>query len=178
MKKSSIIAAALMIVCLLASHASAVTTDAAEQWIKEHAPKIAKDIDIVRSIDPGIAMEILEEAAVEIPEGEELRLADPKLFAFFLGTEELEVRSIRLAVQLAVETDAKKKSTMQAEIKSLVEKVFQQRLEQHQIIVDEIERELNELKRMGKVRKANHKKIVEQRYNYLIDPDSEALEWW
>lgn len=188
MKKTHVLATALLMICLLASPASAAPVfyeqqepldpETALQWLEEYAPKIADDLEIIQRIDPDIYMEVLEEATMEIPEGEELRQADPELFELFIVADEKEVRSIRLAVQLAVEKDASKKARMKKEIRSLVEEVFDLRLEQHQIIVQEIERELAQLKKDGKVRKQNRGKVIDKRYEELIDPDSRALEWW
>lgn len=156
----------------------ALEPDVALEWLDKYSPKIASDLTIIQSMAPDIYLEVLERVTMEVPEGEELRQVDPELFKFFMGTEELEVRSIRLGVQLAFEKDASKQEEMKAEIKSLVTQVFDQRLEQHQFVVAEIERELEELKRMGKVRKNNQDKVIRERYEYLINPDSEALEWW
>ena len=180
---------AILLVCgFMVNRANAVSnsntsfqsmdSDAVLQWLEKYSPSIASDLAIIQPIAPDVYMEVVEDAAMEIPEGEELRQTDPELFAYFMVTDELEVRSIRLAVQLAVEKDAAKQKAMKDEIKSLVQQIFEQRLEQHQLIVDEIERELKALKKMGKVRKENQEKVIRQRYEYLTNPDSEALEWW
>lgn len=184
MKKVTMILTLFLVCGLLVSRVSAgfsdqeLTNDEAYAWLKDYLPEAAADLDIIRGISPNLYMEIMEEVVVEIPDGEELRQTDPKLFEFFSGTEVLEIRSLRLSIQLVGETDKEKREAMKAEIRSLVEQVFNQRLEQHKILVKEIERELAELKRAEKVRAENRNKVIEQRYKYLIDPDSEALEWW
>lgn len=188
MKKVTIILALLLLSGALVSRANAIFNFSSQAdnlsaeeimgWLGEHSPEITSDLNIIKEIAPEIYFEVLEDAAMEIPEGEALRLSDPDLFKAFLRTDELEIRSIRLAVQLAVEKDAKKQETLRSEIKSLVTTVFNQRLEQHQLVVSEIERELEELKKMGTIRKQNKQKVIDARYHYLIDPNSEALEWW
>lgn len=188
MKKAPCLVATLLVLVLFGSNAQASTLayptveEASMEetlvWLETHSPKIMADLALIREVDTNIYLEVVDEAAMEIVEAEELRTTEPEMFKFVMETEELEVRSIRLAVQLSVEKDAGKQTRMRKEIRSLVEQVFEQRMKQHEIIVQEVERELAELKKAGEVRRRNSDKVIERRYEYLIDPHSEALEWW
>ena len=130
MKKVSIILVILFVGGLMVTQANTASRFSAQaegmsaagilEWLEEYSPGIAADFAIIKRIAPKVYMDVMEEAATEVPEGEELRQTDPELFQLFIKTDELEVRSIRLAVQLTVETDEEKKQVMKSEIKSLV----------------------------------------------------------
>lgn len=188
MKKISIILVILFVGGLMVSQANAASRFSAQaqgmsvadilDWLEKYSPSITADFVIIKSIAPEVYMEVMEEAATEIQESEDLRQTHPEQFQFFLETDEFEVRSIRLAVQLVVEADEEKKQAMKSEIKSLVEQLFDQRLQQHKMVVNEIEQEVKELKRIEKVHEKNKERIIKHRYEYLTNPDSEALKWW
>ncbi len=148
-------------------------------WLEEFAPEaMLADIEKIREIDPQAYEDLLFQGAEEIPFIEDIRVADPESFQRIVQTVEIEIRSELLALQYQHTNSKKDKAKLKTEIEELTQKVFDSRMEEHNMMVQEIEAELKDLKKMGEMRSKNRSRIIERRVNDLTTPEDSSLEWW
>lgn len=148
------------------------------KWLAVYAPEILEDMEAIHEMSPGLYEEILLMATEEVAMIEQIRELDPDSFKEHLKTAYMEVRTELLALQYARAKSSKEKAELKEEIRTLTEKTFDAHMAEHNSMVDEIETELNDLKRQGEIRAKNRDKIIERRMNDLTTPNSQALEWW
>jgi len=120
--------------------------------------------------------EVLRATGRQLREMKELKERDPERFKLQMRIAELDRQSNELGqkVRRATEEDAKKQAT--AELKEVLNKLFDLRQEEREKNVQQIERDLKELRGSLEQRKAKRDEIIQHRFDQLTGKAA-MMEW-
>lgn len=120
--------------------------------------------------------EVLRTTARQLREMKELKERDPERFKLQMRIAELDRHSAELGqkVRRATEEDAKKQAA--TELKDVLNKLFDLRQEEREKNVQQIERDLKELRESLEQRKAKRDEIIQHRFDQLTGKAA-LMEW-
>jgi hypothetical protein len=120
--------------------------------------------------------EVLRTTARQLRDMKDLRERDPERFKLQMQIAELDRHSAELGqkVRRAPNEDAKKQAA--AELKEVLNKLFDLRQEEREKNVQQIERDLKELRGSLEKRKAKRDEIIKHRFDQLTGK-AEMLDW-
>ena len=120
--------------------------------------------------------EVLRATARQLREMKELKERDPERFKLQMRIAELDRQSNELGqkVRLTPEGDAKKQAA--TELREVLNRLFDLRQEEREKNVQQIERDLKELREALEQRKAKREEIIQHRFDQLTGKAA-LLEW-
>jgi len=120
--------------------------------------------------------EVLRATGRQLREMKDLRERDPERFKLQMQIAELDRHSVELGqkVRRAPDGDAKKQAA--TELREVLNKLFELRQEERERTVQQIDRDLKELRESLEKRKARREEIIQHRFDQLTGK-AEMLDW-
>ncbi|THB72029.1 MAG: hypothetical protein D6E12_00205 [Desulfovibrio sp.] len=146
-------------------------------YLQQTLPEALPELDELKAEYPLEYNEILEEYSHEIRYWEEIRVNHPEAFARSLEAEQLEYKSFDLGEQIFDTQDPAQRDQLTAELRTILERIFDLRMAEAEFEVQAIEQELQELTSMLETRRQHREQIIDRRLAELAG-DHDAMVWW
>lgn len=151
-------------------------------WLEANMPESLEMMKKLRTESPGEYDEVFEDEIEMLVDTiiylEEVRREDPKLFQRLLEAEKLEYKTWGLAEEYRKTTAKDKKEQIRTEMKEALNRIFELRLKEKEMEIQDLEKELKSLKEMLTRRRDFKDRIIDNRMRELLDYSDEALAWW
>jgi hypothetical protein len=148
-------------------------------WVRQHVPQEISDLQVLKRENPREYEEQLHWIAEKIQHLEHVKQQYPEMYDRLIEVEKLEHQSWKMAEEIPRIRDAEKKKQLTAQLRDVLEKIFEIRLEERSLEIKELEKELDKMKALIEKRKAMKDTIINRRLKELIpSPENEALDWW
>jgi len=155
-----------------------ITEQQMKAFLDEKAPELLTHLQELSEEKPEAYEERVNELREHIAAYYEIKARNPELADLLLNAHRLDFQSWKLAERVAETDDPDLRQTLKTDLRELLEEVFDVRVRQHQIEIDELRREVRQISELVEKRKQNRERIIEHRLNELIARHDEALEWW
>ncbi len=119
---------------------------------------------------------VLRAVAAQARELRELKQRDPERFKQQQQMAEMERRSVDLGQKIRRATDEDVKKTATAELKELLNKLFDLRQQEREKVLQQLEREVKEVREALEKRKAKRDEMIQHRLDQLTGR-AELMEW-
>jgi hypothetical protein len=120
--------------------------------------------------------EVLRTTARQLREMKELKERDPERFKLQMRIAELDRQSNELGQKVRRAPDGDEKKQAATELREVLNRLFDLRQEEREKNVQQIERDLKELREALEQRKAKREEIIQQRFDQLTGKAA-LLEW-
>jgi len=144
-------------------------------FLKEVNPRAAENVEKLRAINPAAYSKLLEEMKAKYEELKKVEVTRPDLAKRTIEVMKLEGQVEDLAHQYKQAKNTEEKGRLREEIKRLLAKALEEKIELEQVRVNEIEKQLKILKERVAQRKKDKDKIIEKRLLNITAKD--YLEW-
>ncbi len=148
------------------------------KWLEQYVPDALQALEELKKEMPEEYEEEIHMRAEMMMYLEELKATNPEMFNRMIEAEKLEYKTWKMAEEISQTRDDARKKQLTVELKTLLEKIFEIRLEERALEIQELEKELKEMKSLIEKRKAMKEKIIERHLQELISFEDETLEWW
>lgn len=149
-----------------------------KNWLNNNMPEAIDYINRLEKEGSEDYEDELFEYGLRIAELEGIKYYNEEYFKLALEGDKQELKSWIIAEKLMVETDPAKRRELSSDLKSVLGKVFDLRLEEKKKEIHEIEKELEELKELVNKREKAKSSIVDRRLSELVQTEDETMEWW
>ncbi len=120
--------------------------------------------------------DMLRGISAQLREMRELKQRDPERFRQQQEMSEMERRSAELGQKIRRATDAEVKKQVTTELKELLSKLFDLRQQEREKSLQQLEREVKEVREALEKRKAKRDEMIQRRFDQLTGR-AEMLEW-
>ena len=146
-------------------------------WLEEYFAEGHQFLLDLKKEDRDAYEEELFSYGERVAELEEARGYSKEYFALALEGDKLELQSWKLAESYFEEDLSEAKEKIASELENVLLSIFELRLKEKKMEIQEIEKELNELKSIVDRRENKRDAIIEKRLQELLQSDDD-LGWW
>ena len=167
------------------------TDDHDEEEFEENLETVERDVmNFIRKVEPRAVstmkawskedreeyVDTLFEIQESLMEIEELREEAPAFADLYHRILAAEIKMEYLGIAIQESESPAERNALEAELKALLPKAFEDRMKQAELELAELRSEISEIETEWKKRIANKEKIIERRYRELTGED-EDLDW-
>ena len=146
------------------------------EYLREKNPEKFEKMRELKTERPHLYLEILQRGIKEKHLMKRLKKEDPARYERKKEILQLRAKNWRLGREYRGCKFAKRKEEIRKEIKESLDRLFDLKQEENYCRITEVEKKLKKLKKRGETRKKNKGKIINQRFNRIINK-AEDLGW-
>ena len=147
-------------------------------WVKQYMPlKFSELEQLKKDIPEYYEMEWVE-FSYFMRHLNEIKQEHPKMFERLIKAENLEIENRKLVEEIHQTEDSTKKQQLTEELRTSLEKIFEIRLEERLMEIQQLEEETQKMKALVEKRRAMKDKIIQHHLEEMTMPIEEGLEWW
>ncbi len=148
------------------------------KWLEQHVPLGSSELKELKKEYPEEYEEEIYYIAENIEYLQEVQARHPEMFERLVKAENLEIKTWKLAEEIEQTKDEEAKKQLTTQLRTILEEIFETRLQERILEIQELEQEINEMKTLIEKRKTMKEKIIERHMMEILSSDDEALEWW
>ncbi|MCK4532523.1 hypothetical protein KAU39_01950 [bacterium] len=145
-------------------------------YVKENDPEKFERMKNLKMEKPNLYLKIVSNGIKEMHIMRKLKKDDPVRYERRKKILQLKGKNWRLGKEYRKCESAERKEEIKKEIKKSLDNLFDLKQEENYCKIDGVEKKLKKLRKRGETRKKNKKKIIDQRFNQIIN-NAEDLGW-
>ncbi|MEM7391413.1 MAG: hypothetical protein AAF492_03615 [Verrucomicrobiota bacterium] len=154
-----------------------MATREAWEFAKRHLPHAVDDLERLERENPEMFRRKLEEIHKHMGELHRIRQHSPDVAEALLHAEKMEHESRKIAHMIGREKESGKRQEMTEKLEGILGQIFELRLKEGEFHLEQLEREISNVRDRLNRRKENRKRILEHRLTTLLAESDEDLRW-
>ncbi len=146
------------------------------EYLRENNPEKFERMKALKTKRPDLYLKIVKKGIKEMYLMKKLKEEDPARYKRKKEILKLRNKKRRLVKEYRKCESAERKEEIKKEIKESLDKLFDLKQEENYCKIADVEKKLKKLRKRGETRKRNKKKIINQRFNQIIN-NAEDLGW-
>ncbi|MCG8636842.1 MAG: hypothetical protein MI863_23625 [Desulfobacterales bacterium] len=107
----------------------------------------------------------------------EIKSFSPDMYNQLVLAETLEIKSLKIARDIASTASQEDRLAKSEELKRILTEIFQIRQRERELEINQLAKEIDEMKKRVENRNLHKDKIIDRRFNELINPEYRDLDW-
>ena len=153
------------------------TPDEIHEFLEDNLPERAEEMKRLNEKEPEAYRHEIMMIGEMVMRYREMMEHNPELAEAFIRSHKMETECNRLAEEIRETEDLEKQRVLRSKLKQLLAEVFDLRLKEPEMHIQNLEKEINEMKGMIERRKANKDKIIQRRLKEMTGERND-LDWW
>lgn len=148
------------------------------EFYRENFPEVHEEVKKrLMKDDHDEVVEYINEQFEEFFDAQDEREENPDRFKSWVKYKKLTYRSIALAAKIAKSSGKNQKPKLEKELMEILNQLFTMRMQMDKNELNDLEKEINELRILIKKREAKRERIIKKRFEELLEGDEEEFDW-
>ena len=146
-------------------------------WLKKNIPEAVEELKYMEKNDPEEYFLTIQDLSMTIEYLTEIKSFSPDMYNQLVLAETLEIKSLKIARDIASTASQEDRLAKSEELKRILTEIFQIRQRERELEINQLAKEIDEMKKRVENRNLHKDKIIDRRFNELINPEYRDLDW-